>query len=174
MKKKESKYILFILVVIILNSVFSSCTTESHRINNSSGLWNLISTDSLYYEVYWDKHGGLFMFDGEWKHSVMPFEEPKSETKLRLDTLINYPHLEKEVLRNYMVKLFGENLNTEEMNLIGRYVYFIDSNETVNYNFYREEAYKRYKKWLHPILRENRDSSTEMHIEIIDRISSPN
>jgi len=156
------------LIIIVIWLV--GCQNKEQKCNApTSAVWSVVTENSNYYEMYWDSQGNNFIFDGILGEAFMALAENDSLVNQFITSVEQDPCREKELTFSFFRDYVGVK-KSAKMYLEGRYVYFIDSTQLVNYNLFKDEAYKRYLKWSNP--QREVETKKDTLIEIIDTLAA--
>lgn len=126
----------------MLPILFLQCSVNKECQLPSSALWMIETKDSSYCEFYWDSYSNYFFFDG-FTGDANVLENDTVVSSFYM-SLLQKPCNEKEKTMEFIKEYTGYEINS--INLIGRYIYLIDSNKVNNFLLFNTEAHLRYER----------------------------
>ncbi len=148
MKNQFKKIALFLFSVFLLyncnNKKTEICNCENIKLNH---LWEIISTDSMYYEFYFDNYQ-QFLFKERYGASILANKDTSIFNNfLRKMCNTNDLIIQGKEVERYFSSWIPKKIKIKSVKPIGDFIYRISKDISTNYELYNNEVNDRYFKY---------------------------
>lgn len=150
MKIKLVKIALFTVCVLVIWSC--KINTNKKDVNNSQTintihLWEIVSTDSIYFEFYFDEYQ-MFYFEHVHGAIISSIQDSVKYNNFikRITCSNDLINQQKEVEKEF-VYIYPNKIKIKSIKPIGDFIYRISNDIYENYSLFNSEANKRYFKY---------------------------
>jgi hypothetical protein len=132
-----------ILIVILL--AFGCSNQEKECLPLKIARFSLISDETDYYEIYWDKSGNHFIFDGVLGESFIKSIEEDSLISKYIKQIQEKPCKIEQISRQFYSNYLGVKITSLNQIIEGNNN--VLSSKKTNFSDFKKNAYSRYIEW---------------------------